>query len=210
MNIIAQLKAKIKANAKLKAWAIYLMQPQNQARPRWWVRTFVNPWVHYKGKKSRIGTLVRLDVFPYNRFDLGAQATIEDFATINNGVGDVLIGSGSLVGIGCVLIGPLTLGNNVMFAQHIVVSGLNHQYQNIDVPINQQPISTQAVFIDDDCWIGANAVITAGVRIGKHSVIAAGSVVTKDIPPFSIAGGNPAKILKQYNKTTQMWEKITI
>ena len=63
--------------------------------------------------------------------------------------------------------------------------------------------------MEDDCWIGANVVITAGVKIGKHCVIAAGSVVTKDIPAFSIAAGNPAKVIKQYHATTAKWEKVT-
>jgi acetyltransferase-like isoleucine patch superfamily enzyme len=57
-------------------------------------------------------------------------------------------------------------------------------------------------------WIGANAVITAGVTIGKHSIIAAGAVVTKNIPPYSVAVGNPARVIKQYNFTSQKWEKV--
>ena len=60
--------------------------------------------------------------------------------------------------------------------------------------------------IADDVWIGANSIITAGVRIGRHSVIGGGSVVTKNVPDFSVAVGNPARVVKQYNNRTDSWE----
>ena len=149
-----------------------------------------------------------MDVLPFNRFQLGAGSTIEDFSTINNGVGDVLIGDHTLIGMGNTIIGPINIGNNVIFAQNIVASALNHQYRDPNVPIHLQPILTAAIVIEDDCWIAANAVITAGVTIGKHSVIAAGAVVTKSIPPYSVAVGNPAKVLKQYDFETKNWERV--
>jgi acetyltransferase-like isoleucine patch superfamily enzyme len=95
-----------------------------------------------------------------------------------------------------------------MFAQNVVVSGLNHGYQDINTPPSLQPVETKPISIGDEVWIGANVVITAGVTIGKHAVVAAGSVVTKDVPDFSIAAGNPARILKQYNSETMQWERI--
>ena len=147
-------------------------------------------------------------MLPFRRFELGDYSTIEDFSTINNGVGDVLIGNNTLIGMGNVIIGPVSIGNNVIFAQHIVASGLNHSYTDINIPIHAQKILTAPIVIEDDCWIAANAVITAGVKIGKHSVIAAGAVVTKDIPPFSVAVGNPAKVIKQYNEELKAWQKV--
>jgi len=125
-------------------------------------------------------------------------------------VGDIYIGDRTRIGLGCVLIGPVKVGNDIMFAQNIVVSGLNHGYADIDVPPSLQKIETKQIIIEDDVWIGANAVITAGTTIGKHSVIAAGSVVTKSVPPYTIVGGNPAKILKQYNAETKLWERPTV
>src|SRR5205823_2989887 len=113
------------------------------------------------------------------------------------------------VGIGNVVIGPVSIGNHVIMAQNIVLSGLNHQYQNIHLPISEQPVSTSPIVIEDECWIGANAVITAGVTIGKHSVVAGGSVVTKDVPPYSVAAGNPARMIKQYNRVLNQWERVT-
>ena len=121
-----------------------------------------------------------------------------------------MIGDRTLIGIGCVVIGPVRFGNNIILAQNIVISGLNHNYEDPDVPIVQQNVYTKPIIIEDDCWIGANAVITAGVTIGKHAVVAAGSVVTKNVPPYSIAAGNPAKVIKQYNAATKTWERLKL
>lgn len=202
------LKEKLKSNPSLKKFTLWALMPKNQARPRLWVRWFINPFLHKKGKDSKICGRTRIDVLPFNNFSLGANSTIEDFATINNGVGDVIIGERTRVGISNVVIGPVTIGNDVMFAQNIVLSGLNHGYEDINTPPSIQPVSVKQITISDDVWIGANAVITAGVTVGKHSVVAAGSVVTKDVPPFSIVGGNPAKLLKQYNPETKQWERV--
>jgi len=149
-----------------------------------------------------------MDVVPFNKFELGDFSTIEDFCTINNGVGHVIIGNESRIGMSNVIIGPVTIGNAVIFAQNIVMSGLNHSYEDITLPISKQKESTALIIIEDECWIGANAVITAGVTIGKHSVIAAGSVVTKNIPPYSVAVGNPARVIKQYNFETKQWLRV--
>ncbi|MFN8153238.1 MAG: acyltransferase [Bacteroidia bacterium] len=148
-----------------------------------------------------------MDVLPFNKFSIGANSTIEDFSVVNNGMGDVIIGFGSRIGISNTLIGPVFIGNNVIIAQNVVISALNHGYQEIDTPIRLQPCTTAKVTVGDDSWIGANAVITAGVTIGKHAVVAAGSIVTRDVPDYSIVAGNPAKLIKQYNPATKTWEK---
>ena len=202
------LVEKVKSNARLKKLALWMLMPKNQARPRLWVKWFLNPFKHHKGRGACIRRRTRVDVLPFNDFSIGRDSTIEDFATINNGVGAVSIGDRSRVGLGCVVIGPATIGNDVMFAQNIVVSGLNHGYQDITIPPSIQPVETNPITIGDDVWIGANAVITAGVKIGKHAVIAAGSIVTKDVPEFTIVAGNPARIIKQYNPVSAKWEKI--
>ncbi len=198
---------KIKNNPRLKAFALRMMMPDKQARPRWWVSAFVNPFVHKKGKSVVIRRRARLDVLPSRQFNVGDETVIEDNAIINNGVGDVVIGKNCTIGIGCVIIGPVTIGNNVILAQYIGVSGLNHGYEDVTMPIRDQKCTTGLITIEDDCWIGTNAVITAGVTVGKHSIVAAGSVVTKDVLPFSIVGGNPARLLKQYNEQTKSWER---
>lgn len=185
-----------------------MLIPTGEARPRAWVKLFVNPFFHQRGKRSHIRWQSRIDVLPFNKFVLGSGSTIEDYCTINNGVGDIIVGENTLIGMGNTIIGPITIGNNVIFAQNIVASALNHEYLDPNMPIHLQPIITGAITIEDDCWIAANAVITAGVRIGKHCVIGAGAVVTKDIPPYSVAVGNPAKILKQFNFESGIWERV--
>jgi acetyltransferase-like isoleucine patch superfamily enzyme len=202
------LLSKIKNNPKLKKLALLALMPKHDFRPRLWVRLLLNPFKHKRGKHSIVRYNTRLDVFPFNQFSLGNHSIIEDFSTINNGVGHVLIGNDTIIGLGNVIIGPVTIGNNVMFAQNIVVSGLNHGYEDINIPPSKQDVSCKQIIIDDEVWIGANSTITAGVTIGKHSVIGAGSVVTKNIPPFSVAVGNPAKIIKQYNEKAQIWERV--
>ena len=202
------LKEKIKSNPKLKKLTIWSLTPKNQPRPRLWVKLFLNPLKHKRGKGSKIRRRTRIDVLPWNNFSLGNYSTIEDFTTINNGVGDVIIGDRTRIGLGNTLIGPIKIGNDVMLAQNIVMSGLNHGYEDITKSIHEQPVTTAQITIEDEVWIAANSVVVAGVTIGKHAVVAAGSVVTKDVPPYSIVAGNPAKIIKEYNFDTKKWERV--
>ncbi|MNL06255.1 Maltose O-acetyltransferase [compost metagenome] len=202
------ISSKIKASPFLKKVVHWMLIPSNDFRPRLWVRLLVNPFKHKKGRSSIVRTRTRLDVFPFNRFILGSNSIIEDFSTVNNGVGDVIIGNKSIVGIGCTVIGPVSIGNHVMLAQNIVVSGLNHGYELVDVPPSEQKTITKPIVIGDNAWIGANCVITAGVTIGKHAIIGAASVVTKDVPDYSVAVGNPARVIKKYDFDTKTWVKI--
>ena len=202
------LLSAIKSNPKLKKIVHWLLIPRGQARPRLWVRLFVNPFIHKKGKGTIIRFNTRMDLFPFKNFKIGSNSIIEDFATINNGVGDVLIGNNTGIGLSNVIIGPVKIGDYVMLAQNIVISGLNHGYEDVTVPPRLQIVVTKQITIDDNVWIGANCVITAGVTIGKHAVIGAGSVVTKDIPSFCVAVGNPARVIKKYNFETSSWQKV--
>ncbi|SEK62395.1 Acetyltransferase (isoleucine patch superfamily) [Parapedobacter koreensis] len=185
-----------------------MLMPINDNKPRLWVRLFLNPLKHKRGKRAKIRRRVRMDVFPFNAFTLGRASIIEDFATINNGVGDVHIGDKTIIGLGNVIIGPVSIGNDVMLAQHVVVSGLNHGYEDTSIPPKEQGVVCRQITISDGVWIGANSVVTSGVTIGKQAVIGAGSVVTKDVPAFSVAVGNPAKVIKRFNFETQRWERL--
>lgn len=202
-----QLKEKIKSNPRLKQLAHWMIVVPNQARPRIWVKWFVNPFVHKRGKRACIRRRTRLDVVPWNKFDLGEGSTIEDFSAINNGVGDVTIGARTRVGLSNTVIGPVRIGNDVRLAQNVVLSGLNHNYQELSEPIHSQGVSTVPIIIEDESWIGANAVIVPGVTVGRHSIVAAGSVVTKNVPAYSVVGGNPARVIKQYDEESKSWIK---
>jgi acetyltransferase-like isoleucine patch superfamily enzyme len=201
------VKSKIDSRPRLKK-IIHRMLTGNGANPRLWVKLFVNPIIIKRGKGSKIRWSARKDILPFNAFRLGAGSTIEDFCTINNGMGNVIIGQNTLIGMGNVIIGPVSIGNDVILAQNIVVSALNHDYRDATKPIREQKILFSPIVIEDECWIAANAVVTSGVTIGKHSVIGAGSVVTKSIPPYSVAVGNPARVIKTYNFDSNEWESV--
>jgi acetyltransferase-like isoleucine patch superfamily enzyme/glycosyltransferase involved in cell wall biosynthesis len=200
--------SRVKSNPRIKKFMLWSLIPNNQARPRLWVKFFINPFIHKRGKRSTIRRRTRIDVFPWNDFTLGNDSTIEDFSTVNNGVGSVIIGDRTRIGMSNVIIGPVTIGNDIMFAQNIVLSGLNHGYEDINTPPSKQKSTFSNIVVEDQVWIGANAVVVAGVTIGKHAVIAAGSIVTKNVPPYSVVGGNPAKLLKQYSSETKTWERM--
>ncbi len=202
------IKEKIKSNEKLKKLILWMLMPRNQGRPRFWVKLVLNPLKHKKGKRTLIRRCNRMDVLPFHNFEVGKDSTIEDFSTISNVVGDVLIGDRTRIGIGDVVIGPVNIGNDVIFAQNVILSGLNHGYEDISIPIRLQKVETKPIIVEDEVWIGANAVVTAGITIGKHSIVAAGCVVVKDVPPYSIVGGNPGRLLKQYNHETKAWERV--
>lgn len=201
------LKDKIKSNPRIKRLAIWMGTSSNGLRPRWWVRNLVNPFYHKRGRNTIIFPRCRLDLLPFNHFSMGNNTTLEDFTIVNNGVGAVVLGNNVFIGASNVIIGPVTIHDDVILAQHVVMSGLNHGFKEVSTPFCRQPVTTAEIVIGEGCWIGANAVITAGVRVGKFSIVAAGSVVTKNVPEYTIVGGNPARILKQFNHQTKDWEK---
>lgn len=92
--------------------------------------------------------------------------------------------------------GGVHIGNEVYTGPMVQMVAVNHVYQDANRPIREQGITAQGIVIEDDVWIGANATIVDGVKVGKGSIIGAGSVVTRDIPPYSIAVGSPAKPVK--------------
>ena len=202
------LADKIKRNPRLKHLVLLLILTPNEARPRRWVRWLVNPFLHQYGRRSLVRWHTRLDVVPFHPFALGADSIVEDFSTVNNGMGGVFIGARTLVGISNVLIGPLRIGDDVIIAQNVVFSGLNHGYRDVARPIKDQTCTTAEIVVEDEVWIGANTVITAGVRIGRHAVVAGGSVVTKDVAPYTVVGGNPARLIKQYCPVTERWVAV--
>lgn len=113
---------------------------------------------------------------------------------------DMKIKLGNRVSIGnyCILNCDIEIGNDVMIASNVGIIGADaHRYDVLGKTIKASPRGDfKNVIIEDDVWIGFGAIIISGVRIGKGSIVAAGSVVTKDIKPYSIVAGVPAKILK--------------
>lgn len=190
------VRQQFKGSPRLKKFVDWLIMNQVETRPRWYIR-LIAPLYQHRGRHSVIHRSVRMDTPPYRKFRLGDYSVIESYTCINNAVGDVIIGDHTRVGLHNTVIGPVTIGNHVNLAQGITVTALNHNFANSEKKIDEQGVNTTPVTIEDDVWVGANAVLLPGVRIGTHSVIAAGAVVTKDVPPHSIVAGIPAKVIKK-------------
>ena len=111
----------------------------------------------------------------------------------------IRIGHDSLVGEYTVIRGQggVTIGDRVYTSPMTQIIAVNHVFDNPRQPFTAQGITAQGIVIEDDVWLGAAAVITDGVRVGKGSVVAAGAVVTCDVPPLTVVGGVPARVLRQ-------------
>ncbi|MDO8527435.1 MAG: acyltransferase [Deltaproteobacteria bacterium] len=92
--------------------------------------------------------------------------------------------------------GKIYIGNDVLLGPNVVLRAANHSFESKNIPIRSQGHKGGTIVLEDDVWLGAGVVVLPNVRIGKGSVVGAGSVVTKDIPPFSVAMGVPAHVVR--------------
>ena len=176
-------------------------------------RLLYAPFFLYFGKKSKI-------VSPLTIKNPG-NISIGNHTTISNGVfmmvekpdykkAKLIIGDGVNIGNHnhIVALNKVEIGDNVMTADNVYISDNYHEYEDICLPICQQPISSKKeTKIGEDTWIGENVCILSA-NIGKHCVIGANSVVTKDIPDYSIAVGAPTVVIKQYDRESKTWKKL--
>lgn len=128
---------------------------------------------------------------------LGDRAVLRRDVTIG-GDGELFVGSGTAVNEGVIITATqsVQIGANCMIGPRAYILDVDHQYERRDMPISKQGYRNQPVVIGDDVWIGAQAIILKGVKIGDSAIIAANSVVTTDVQSYSIVGGSPAKLLK--------------
>ncbi len=115
----------------------------------------------------------------------GSNITIGNRVALNTGV---------IVNADCG--GRISIGNDVLLGPGVVLRAASHCFKDLNVPIRDQGHVPGVIVIEEDVWLGANVVVLPDVRIGRSSVVGAGSVVTKDIPPFSVAVGVPAKVIR--------------
>ena len=193
---------------KLKRLIHWLLIHPYTSRPRLWTRVLVYPFIIKRGKGSIIRRKARIDLIPSKKITLGIRSTIEDYAIINNQMGDIFIGNHSQVTSRVKLVGPVTLGDYVVIGSGAQITGLTHNYEDVSQPIATQGVTPSRTIVEDDVWIGGNSCINQGITIGHHCIIASGSVVTKSVPAYSVVGGNPARLLKRYNHDTQQWERV--
>lgn len=129
---------------------------------------------------------------------LGNNSEIKDFVIIRTFKNPVVIGKYSQLNPFTVIYGGsgVYIGDNVMIAPHCMIAAGDHDFKQTEIPIRFAGSLTKGpVYIDDNVWIGANCTITDGVKIGREAVVAANSVVTKDIAPYDIVAGVPARII---------------
>jgi acetyltransferase-like isoleucine patch superfamily enzyme len=112
----------------------------------------------------------------------------------------VSIGEGVSINIGVIIAASdgqgITVGDNVLIGPYCILRAADHRYEDPSTPIKEQGHVGGEIIIEEDCWLGAHVVVLKGVRIGKGSVIGAHSLVNRDIPPYSVAAGVPAKVIK--------------
>ncbi|MGZ4174559.1 MAG: acyltransferase [Solirubrobacteraceae bacterium] len=185
--------------ARLKLWA---------QKWRWYERNSV-PWnrarIHWE--MMRRGAFVRwpihgnvLEALGQGRLEIGPQTLFEPGVWITApGAARVRIGGGAFFNLGVMVasVDLVEIGDHCMFANGCFITDGNHRFDDPTTPVPWQGFSSKGpTRVGDNVWCGAHVVITSGVTVGERSVIGANSVVTEDIPPFSIAAGAPARVLR--------------
>lgn len=148
------------------------------------------------GKNVRIKENARIEC--YDKFagvELKPELVIED---------GVIIG----YDFTCLVADSIKISKDTIIASHVMITSENHGVDPAsETPYYKQPLSTFSVYIGKGCWIGEDVIILPGVSIGDKCVIAAGAIVTKSVPDYSMVAGVPAKVIKIYNFETKQWEK---
>ena len=141
---------------------------------------------------KKIRKILVKGIFDYTGKDINVEKGVF-FGSGNK----IEIGDKSGIGLNARIQGPLKIGKYVMMGPDVIIYTRNHKANSIEKPmIEQGETRAEEVIIEDDVWIGARAVILPGVKIGKGAIIGAGAVVTKDVEPYTVVGGVPAKIIK--------------
>ena len=176
---------------------------------RWYERNSL-PWnraqIHWEAMRRE--AFVRwpvngnvLEALREGRLQLGRGALLEPNVWITApGAARVRIGAGTFLNQGVMIAAEqlVEIGDHCMLANGCFVTDSSHRYDDPETPVPWQGFETKGpTRIGDNCWLGANVVVTGGVEIGERCVIGANSVVTRDIPPFSVVAGAPAKMLRR-------------
>jgi acetyltransferase-like isoleucine patch superfamily enzyme len=145
--------------------------------------------------KLKIDSRVR--IFPNSRFEIYDTGSIYIQSNCSIGQGFHATSKGSLL-----------IGGSTVISGNVIITNIDHEYRQVDVPILEQPYLVKDTSIGENCFIGYGSVIQAGTKLGKHCVVGANSVVRGVFPDYSVIAGAPAKIIKQYNKVSQKWERV--
>jgi acetyltransferase-like isoleucine patch superfamily enzyme len=181
-------------------------------------------WLCYMGDRPYISSKAQISC--PSRLEMGPKCFIDDFVTIyahpgtqggvylaenvhiyrwsivelGKGEGNLKVGRNTYIQAGCVLnpiMGNIIIGANCMIAAHCAFMPYQHNFTDTSRPMREQPLTSKGdIIIEDDVWLGLNVSVMDGVTIGQGAIIGAGAVVTKDIPPYAIAGGVPARVIR--------------
>ena len=151
-----------------------------------------------------------LEALDEGRAEIGPWVLIERgcWFTLHPETASIAIGEGTILNLECMVAAAerIEIGAHCMFANHCFVTDADHRFDDPDVPITWQGFNVRGpVRVGDNCWFGANCVVTGGVTIGERTVVGANSVVTKDLPAGVVAAGAPAKVIKEieFRKTSR-------
>lgn len=149
------------------------------------------------GGNSRVGEYCRIEALDGSSIDIGERSRIYRYAHLIGYGGKITLGNKCSVHPWVMISGPgnVAIGNHVRIAPRVTIVAGNHVFNRADLPIHEQGMEAGNISIQDDCWLGANAVILSGVTVREGSVIGAGSVVTKDTEAYGIYAGVPAKLI---------------
>lgn len=180
----------------------------------WWLYTQIclRPKFHSIGKGAIVFSPLQLD--NTSSISIGTGVFISEGGWLmgkKNCNGCTLsIGEKTVIGHMAHIVGlsGVNIGKSVLMADKVFISDCTHEYEDITRPIGEQTVKTiKKISIGDEAWIGEN-VCVLGASVGKHSVIGSNSVVTKDIPDYSVASGIPARVIKQYDFDQKCWVKV--
>lgn len=183
-----------------------------------WIKNVITFW---KVKANHIDSgganYIGLDVKFVNRgkISIGSNVIIRPSSCIYaNGCKSVVsFGSGTEIGNHSTIssVNEVIIESDVLTGPHVFISDHNHEYRNPSQPVSKQGVMFQngsKVVIGEGTWLGTNVVVVGNVKVGKHCVIGANSVVTKDIPDYSVAAGIPCKVIKRYDFEKEEWVRV--
>jgi len=144
----------------------------------------------------KFGYFIRRHLLKVIAEECGESIIVKQDAYIGSGIG-LKIGDRSQIGHNSRIGQQVTIGNDVLMGPDVVIMANSHAFEKLDAPINKQgALTVEPIEIGNDVWIGTRAIILPGVTVGDQAIIAAGAIVTKDVPKAAIVGGNPAKVIR--------------
>ena len=176
-------------------------------------RSYVSPKAQIKCPKLDIGSRCFIDDYVTIYAHPGAQGGVYladnvhlyrwSIVELGQGEGSLHVGTNTYIQAGCVLnafVSSIIIGANCMIAQHCAFMPYQHGFADAGRPMREQPLTSRGdIVLEDDVWLGVNVCVLDGVTIGEGAIVGAGAVVTKDIPPYAIAGGIPAQVIRFRN-----------